>query len=105
MKLVVCTALAVLCVALVASTAAPAQEAPLDLGQNDLLLLECGDALDLAAEQSVSTRSCRRVSELVEDTRATVVVRIATSFGPFHVTSRYRKSLWSGRVLSVSPAP
>ena len=103
MRFFVVTACVVLGAALLGS-AGQAQEAPLDLGEQNLLLLACGDALDIATEQNVAVRSCRRVSEEIEGTRATTVVRLATSFGVYHVTARYRKSLWSGRILDVQPA-
>ena len=102
MRFFVVTALAVLGLALYAS-AGSAQEAPLDLGEQDLLLVACGDALGLAADQNVPVRSCRRVSEEVTGTRAEVVVRLATPYGVFHVEYHYRKSLWgNSQVLSVT---
>ena len=102
MRFFVIMALVVLGIALYASVG-NAQEAPLDLGETSLLLLACGDAIDLAQRENVPVRSCRRVSEEIAANRATMVVRIATPLGVFHVTSRYRKSLWSGQVLEVDP--
>jgi hypothetical protein len=102
MRLLVLTAFAVLVVALYGSTAT-AQEAPPDFGETDLLLMACHDALTLADDQGVPVKNCRRMSQEVNGNYASVVVRIATPIGVYHLHGRYRKSLWSGEIVSVTP--
>lgn len=105
MKILIATMFTVLCVALFSSIqASQAQESPLDLGQTNLLLLACDYAKDLAAEEGITVKNCRRnAPEEVNGYKADVSIRISTNVGVYILEYSFMKSLWGVKNLVVVP--
>lgn len=100
MKPLLVAAILILAVALYGSTAT-AQEAPLDLGESNLLTLACADAHGQAGP-GITVRNCRRAApEEITGNFAVVTVRVATNVGPFLLKFHYTRSLWAMRKLDV----
>lgn len=95
-KLITIFAIACLLVGTILASSGNAQEAPLDLGEDEPLVAACAHLKVVGEVQGLKVRNCRRLTEdVVLGDRAIVHVRIATDQGPFELAVELRKSLWN----------
>ena len=95
-----------LAVALFGTYQGQAQEAPLDLGETNLLLLACDYVTALAKDEGLEVRYCRRYApDEIVGYDARVVVKVSVPHvGRLLVGVNFKKSLWSVQAWDVTPA-
>lgn len=100
MKLAVLIAAGLLVFAGVLASSTGAQEAPLDLGEQDVFVAACNSVVPVGAAAGLVVRNCRRAApdEVLGNT-AVVHLRIATDLGPYVLDVDMSRSLWQVAAL------